>query len=69
MNQRDYRLYLDGREAAAAGKGLSDSPHGGTDGDLWRRGVRSWLDEHLDSDQAPDPENGTRRPPTEKTTL
>ena len=48
MNQRDYRLHLDGREAAARGAGLSDSPHGGRDGDLWRGGVRSWLDEHGD---------------------
>lgn len=53
MNARDYRLHLDGREAAARGAGLSDSPHGGRDGDLWRGGVRSWLDEH------PDPEKTT----------
>ena len=46
MNQREYHLYLDGRQAAAGGAGLSDSPHGGIDGDLWRSGVRSWLDDH-----------------------
>jgi len=48
MNARDYRIYCSGREAAARGAGLSDSPHGGSDGDLWRDGVRSWLDEHGD---------------------
>jgi len=52
MNARDYRLHLDGREAAARGAGLSDSPHGGRDGDLWRGGVRSWLDEHGDENDA-----------------
>ena len=46
MNRRDYHLHLDGYAAAARGAGLSDSPHGGSDGDLWRGGVRSWLDEH-----------------------
>jgi len=61
MNRRDYRLHLDGREAAARGAGLSDSPHGGRDGDLWRGGVRSWLDEN---DQ-----DGDGRPPAQKTTL
>lgn len=50
MNQRDYRLHLDGREAASRGAGLSDSPYGGRDGDLWRGGVRSWLDAHPDPD-------------------
>lgn len=45
MNQRDYQLYLEGYHAAAHGSGLSDDPHGGRDGDLWRRGVKSWLDE------------------------
>lgn len=64
MNARNYRLYLDGREAAARGAGLSDSPHGGRDGDLWRDGVRSWLAEHGDEtgdlDAAgPDPEKTT----------
>jgi hypothetical protein len=63
MNSLDYAMFLQGREAAARGAGLSDSPHGGSDGDLWRAGVRSWLDEHGDetdqdgsgrlSDQAP----------------
>jgi len=48
MNQRDYRLYLDGR-----------------DGDLWRSGVRTWLDEHgdetsgTDSGRPPDPDPAT----------
>lgn len=51
MNARDYRLHLDGKEAAARGAGLSDSPHGGRDGDLWRGGVRAWLDEHGDHDR------------------
>ena len=46
MNRRDYRLHLDGREAAARGAGISDSPYGGRDGSLWRGGARSWLDEH-----------------------
>ena len=53
MNARDYRIHLDGKEAAARGAGLSDSPHGGKDGELWRGGVRSWLDEHGDLDPAP----------------
>ena len=53
MNARDYRIHLDGKEAAARGAGLSDSPHGGKDGDLWRGGVRSWLDERGDLDPAP----------------
>lgn len=65
MNARDYRLHLDGREAAACGAGLSDSPHGGRDGDLWRGGVRSWLDEHGDET---DPD-GDGRPPAQETTL
>ena len=68
MNARDYRLHLDGYQAAARGAGLSDSPHGGRDGDLWRGGVRSWLDEHPDPDgdetgdldqAGPDPEKTT----------
>lgn len=49
MTRRDYRLYLEGYQAAAHGSGLSDSPYGGKDGDLWRRGVRSWLDEQGDN--------------------
>jgi hypothetical protein len=57
MNARDYRLHTEGREAAAGGDGLSDSPYGGRDGDLWRGGVRSWLDEHGDEhDQDSTPE-------------
>ena len=44
MNSRAYRLFLEGRKAAKAGAGLSDSPHGGMDGDLWRAGVRDVLD-------------------------
>ena len=66
MNQREYRLHLDGREAAARGAGLSDSPHGGPDGDLWRGGVRSWLDEHGDEY---DQDGGGRPPAQEKTLL
>jgi hypothetical protein len=69
MNARDYRLHLDGREAAARGAGLSDSPHGGRDGDLWRGGVRSWLDEHPDPDGDETDETGSGRPPAQKTTL
>ena len=52
MNRRDYQLHLDGRQAAGGGAGLSDSPYGGRDGDLWRSGVRSWLDETGDLDAA-----------------
>ena len=65
MNQRDYRLYLDGRHAAADGSGISGSPYGGRDGDLWRSGVRTWLDEHgdetsgTDSGRPPDPDPAT----------
>ena len=50
MNQRDYRIYQAGREAAAGGAGLSDDPYGGRDGALWRRGVRDWLDEQETGD-------------------
>jgi hypothetical protein len=46
MNRRDYLLHVAGRQAAASGAGLSDAPYGGRDGDLWRGGVRSWLDEN-----------------------
>jgi hypothetical protein len=46
MNRRDYAIFQDGRTAAAHGSGLSDSPHGGRDGDLWRQGVQAWLDEN-----------------------
>ena len=64
MNRRDYALFCEGRWHAENGRGLSDSPHGGRDGDLWRGGVRSWLDEHGDEtgnlDAAgPDPEKTT----------
>jgi len=46
MNRRDYTIYMLGYHEAARGAGLSDSPYGGTDGFLWRRGVATWLDEH-----------------------
>ena len=46
MNRRDYTIYMLGYHDAARGAGLSDSPYGGTDGFLWRRGVATWLDEH-----------------------
>ena len=46
MNQRDYRLYLEGREAAERGAGLSDTPYGGRDGNLWRRGLLSWINDN-----------------------
>lgn len=64
MNRRDYTIYMLGYHEAARGAGLSDSPYGGTDGFLWRRGVATWLDEHGDEtgdlDQAgPDPEKTT----------
>jgi len=78
MNARDYRIHLDGYAAAARGSGLSDSPHGGRDGDLWRGGVRSWLDEHDDqgqlgslvrmSDTAPDAANASMQTETETRT-
>jgi len=68
MNARDYRLHLDGRQAAARGSGLSDSPHGGRDGDLWRSGVATWLDEH-DGDPGPDPAPGCFGSPTAETAL
>ena len=61
MNQRDYRLHLDGYTAAATGSGLSDSPHGGRDGFLWRGGAQAWLDEN-------DPD-GSGRPQTQETAL
>jgi hypothetical protein len=46
MNQRDHAIYQAGREAAARGAGLSDSPSGGRDGFLWRQGVSAWLNEN-----------------------
>lgn len=46
MNRRDYKIYMLGYQQAAHGAGLSDSPYGGADGFLWRRGVVTWLDEH-----------------------
>jgi hypothetical protein len=46
MNRREYQLHLDGYQAAAHGAGLSDSPHGGADGFIWRQGVSAWLDEN-----------------------
>lgn len=48
MTKRDYLIYLEGMEAASRGKGVSDSPYGGRDGDLWRGGVLSWLDNNED---------------------
>jgi hypothetical protein len=45
MNAQAYRLFLEGRKAAWNGAGLSDSPYGGMDGDLWRAGVRDVLDD------------------------
>lgn len=59
MNQREYTVFLEGFKAAAAGGGLSGSPYGGTDGDLWRRGVGFWLDEHPDQDGDGRPADGT----------
>jgi hypothetical protein len=61
MNKRDYAIYQDGRTAAAHGSGLSDCPHGGRDGILWRQGLRSWLDENE--------QDGRGRPLAQKTTL
>lgn len=61
MNGRDYTIYQDGRAAAGNGAGLSDCPHGGRDGVLWRQGLRSWL-----ADNDPD---GSGRPPAQETTL
>lgn len=46
MTARDYRIFCEGRKAAAGGAGLSDSPYGGRDGDLWRQGVADHLREH-----------------------
>jgi hypothetical protein len=66
MNRRDYTIYMLGYHDAARGAGLSDSPYGGTDGFLWRRGVATWLDEH--GDQAPDPASCSFGSPAEKTT-
>ena len=45
MNRRDYGIFREGYEAARRGAGLSDAPHGGRDGDLWRRGLAAALDE------------------------
>jgi len=64
MNRRDYALFCEGRLHAENGHGLSGSPYGGRDGDLWRSGVRSWLDEHGDET---DPD-GDGRPPAQETT-
>ncbi len=45
MNKRQYKLYQDGRRHARNGGGLSGCPYADTDGDAWRAGVRSVLDE------------------------
>ena len=58
MNRRDYAIYMHGYHDAARGSGLSDSPYGGTDGFLWRRGVAAWLDEQ-DGAKAWEYEHGT----------
>ena len=68
MNRRDYALYQEGETAAAHGAGLSDSPHGGRDGLLWRSGVRTWLDAH-DVDPGPDPAPGRFGSPARETAL
>jgi len=69
MNRRDYALFCEGRWHAENGRGLSDSPYGGRDGDLWRGGVRSWLDEHPDPDGDENDPDGRGRPPAQKTAL
>ena len=48
MNQRDYKIHMEGQAAAAKGAGLSDSPYGGQDGVLWRGGASAWMDAHPD---------------------
>ena len=65
MNRRDYTIYMLGYHDAARGAGLSDSPYGGTDGFLWRRGVATWLDEHGDENDA----TRVKPDPAQKTTL
>jgi hypothetical protein len=50
MNQRAYAVYSDGYQAAARGAGVSDSPHGGMDGVLWREGVWVWMRERDERD-------------------
>lgn len=61
MNMKDYQVHLEGYAAAALGSGLSDAPHGGRRGDLWRGGVRVWLDEHEADAAAPDAALGSIR--------
>jgi len=69
MNRRDYTIYMLGYHDAARGAGLSDSPYGGTDGFLWRRGVATWLDEHPDPDGDENDQAAAGWPPAQKTTL
>ena len=45
MNQRARAIFIHGYHEAAAGAGLSDNPYRGADGDLWRSGALTWLDE------------------------
>ena len=67
--RRGGARHPDGHHEADRGAGLSDSPYGGTDGFLWRRGVATWLDEHPDPDGDENDQDGRGRPPAQKTTL
>jgi len=62
MSWRDYALFLEGRNAAAQGAGLSGAPYAGRDGDLWRDGVRAWLKQHAGDDEREPETSGAQAP-------
>ncbi len=43
-NGYEYQFWHAGYEAGLAGKGLSDCPWGGKHGDLWKSGLRNYLE-------------------------
>jgi len=63
MNRRDYAIFREGYEAGRRGAGLSDSPHGGRDGGLWRQGLAAFLDaeEHGTEERTAQHEGYTRK--------
>jgi len=60
MKRRDYKIFTQGYDDALNGAGLSDSPYGGLDGYLWRRGVQSRLDEASNHDKGTNEKHDSR---------
>lgn len=50
MTRREYRVYCEGMEAAADGRGLSGAPYTDGDGVHWRDGWWAWYDAHAAPD-------------------